>query len=53
MKHIITVNGKLLEALTLAQRRALDITIINAFRKNTGIIMRLDESKCIVALDIV
>lgn len=45
MKHIIAVNGKALETLTPAERRALDITIINAFRKHTGIIMKLDESK--------
>lgn len=47
MKHIITVNDKPLENLTPRERRELDIAIINAFKKHTKIIMKLDESKYI------
>lgn len=47
MKHIITVNGKPLAELTPLERRELDIAIINAFRKHTRIVMKLDESKYI------
>ena len=47
MKHIITVNGKPLENLTLAERKELDISIAKAFKKYSQIELKIDESKYI------
>ena len=45
MKHIITVNGKPFEELTLDERRQLDLAIINSAKKRFGLILHLEEER--------
>ncbi|WP_190283567.1 hypothetical protein [Cellulosilyticum sp. WCF-2] len=43
MKHIITVNGKLIEEITLEERIRLDRKIIESAKKYYGLIIPFDE----------
>lgn len=44
MKHIIRINGKLLEKCTPEERRQMDIAIIEAAHDVFGLVIPLDES---------
>lgn len=44
MKHIIRINGKLLENCTPEERRQMDIAIIEAAHDVFGLVIPLDEN---------
>lgn len=43
MRHIITVNNKPIDELTLEERKKLDMKIAEAFRKHIGLVIPIYE----------